>query len=421
MTRRRCVVVLDDDPTGTQSASNVTVLLTWDADIVEEALATADSVYLQTNSRALDERDAIGLVQAIRGVTAEVADRLDIDVRLVLRGDSTLRGHVVAETRAIAEVDAVHLFVPAFPAGGRITRNGVHHLRQDGRLVPVSQTEYAHDPVFGFSSSRLTAFIESYSGARALHVPLDEVRTGRLAGVLREAPAGCFVVPDAENDEDIGIIAEAVERVWDSRAVTVRTAAPLAAALAKVVSRQPLDAEVLSSARSVLVVCGSHTDGARAQVAALSTRLGPPTVVRTTAALRDPYAEGARAAAEELSLSRPGAARFVATERDRCDSHDGLQHGAAVMQALTVAARLLAAEAEVVVTKGGITSAEVVRQSLGARAALVCGQVRPGVSVWRVRTDAGQECDCVIVPGNMGDPEILVEAVDWVIGAVRET
>lgn len=416
MSRRRCVIVLDDDPTGTQAASDVTVLLAWDADILEGVLSGADSVYLQTNSRALDERDAIGLVRTIREVVAQVADRLDIDARLVLRGDSTLRGHVVAETRTVAEKGAVHLFVPAFPAGGRITRDGVHLLRQDGRLVPVSQTEYARDPVFGFSSSQLTAFIESNSGAHALHVPLEDVRTGRLVRVLQAAPAGCFVVPDAETDEDIGIIAEAVERVWESRAVTVRSAAPLAAALAKVLSSEPLDPEVLSSARTVLIVCGSHTDGARVQVTALSARLGPPTVVRTTAALSDPDAEGARAAGEELSRSRPGGARFVTTERDRLDSHDGLQHGAAVMRALTAATRLLAVDADVVVTKGGITSAEVVRQSLGARAALVRGQVSPGVSVWRVRTDSGRECDCVIVPGNMGEPGILVDAADWVIG-----
>ena len=37
----------------------------------------------------------------------------------MLRGDSTLRGHVFPETDAIGAERSVMLFVPAFPAGGR--------------------------------------------------------------------------------------------------------------------------------------------------------------------------------------------------------------------------------------------------------------------------------------------------------------
>ena len=46
-------VVLDDDPTGTQSASDVEVLLDWDIASIEVALRAGGSVYLQTNSRAV--------------------------------------------------------------------------------------------------------------------------------------------------------------------------------------------------------------------------------------------------------------------------------------------------------------------------------------------------------------------------------
>ncbi len=43
-------IVLDDDPTGTQSASGVMVLLECSADRIEEVLRDAESVYVQTNS-----------------------------------------------------------------------------------------------------------------------------------------------------------------------------------------------------------------------------------------------------------------------------------------------------------------------------------------------------------------------------------
>jgi len=119
-------IVLDDDPTGTQSATGVTVLLDFDAEILAEAFATADAVYLQTNSRALPEDEAVALARRIRQDALAASARLGVDVRFVLRGDSTLRGHVFAETEVFLDDAAVMLFVPAFPDGGRTTRDGVH-------------------------------------------------------------------------------------------------------------------------------------------------------------------------------------------------------------------------------------------------------------------------------------------------------
>src|SRR6476660_3676666 len=90
-------IVLDDDPTGTQSATGVTVLFGPDADLLALALRGADSVYVQTNSRALSEEDAVALVGKIKADGEAAAQRLGEEVRFVLRGDSTLRGHVFAE------------------------------------------------------------------------------------------------------------------------------------------------------------------------------------------------------------------------------------------------------------------------------------------------------------------------------------
>ena len=78
----------------------VTVLLECDADLLTEALTDADSVYVQTNSRALHEADAVALVMRIKAAGEEAARRLGSPVRFVLRGDSTLRGHVFAESEA---------------------------------------------------------------------------------------------------------------------------------------------------------------------------------------------------------------------------------------------------------------------------------------------------------------------------------
>jgi hypothetical protein len=104
----------------------------------------------------------------------------------------------------------------------------------------------------------------------------------------------------------------------------------------------------------------------------------------------------------------------VGPTRVRRAGHNTLAHGALVMKALVTAARLGAAAAHAVVTKGGITSAAVVGDALGARGALVVGQVAAGVSLWL--TDPGA-VPVVIVPGNVGGPDALIHAVEAVGGS----
>ncbi len=162
----RRVVVLDDDPTGTQAARDVTVLLQADEETLTDVLTLEHSVYVQTNSRALPETEAVAQVGRIRELLDLFSRERDIEVRIVLRGDSTLRGHVFAESRVLFGADSVMLFVPAFPEGGRLTRDGVHLLRRGDEEIPVGETEFARDPVFGFVTSDLRDFVQSERARR---------------------------------------------------------------------------------------------------------------------------------------------------------------------------------------------------------------------------------------------------------------
>lgn len=409
-------IVLDDDPTGTQSATGVRVLLESDAELLTEALDGADSVYVQTNSRALHEADAMTLVRRIRADGEEAARRLGQPVRFVLRGDSTLRGHVFAETAVFLEGKAVMVFVPAFPDGGRTTRGGVHFVRVRGEELPAGDTEYADDPVFGFSTGVLADYVAEKSGRAAVHVSLESVRSGGLAAALTGAAPGSVVLPDVVDGEDIRHIAAAIDAATAAGAdVVVRSAAPLAAELAGVTSAGLLTEPLVPTIVPTLLVCGSHTAGATAQLNGVIEDWGPPAVIGTDSALSHPEAAGAGTA--ELALaqldSRPLA--FVVTERDRSAEHGTLDHGERIMTALTTAVRAVLPRVSVVVAKGGITSAEVARTGIGATSALVLGQILPGVSVWRMRAHDGRDILYVVVPGNVGDPDTLTR----VLGALQ--
>ena len=62
----KTIIVLDDDPTGTQTCTEVTVLTSWDTKALTEELIIKPSIlFILSNSRSLTEPDAISLAQKI--------------------------------------------------------------------------------------------------------------------------------------------------------------------------------------------------------------------------------------------------------------------------------------------------------------------------------------------------------------------
>ena len=246
----------------------------------------------------------------------------------------------------------------------------------------------------------------------AVTVPLAAVRAGGVATAIASAPAGAVVLPDAETDAGIVRIADGIRIARRAgRAVVVRSAAPLAAALANVQSDGLLEVPLVPAPVPTLVACGSHAVGATAQLDRVEAAHGPAVVIPTDDAFADPVAAGrAAASAARERLAATGLA-VVTTERHRRADHNTLRHGELVMQALTTAVRELMPDVEAVVAKGGITSAELARTGVGASRALVRGQVLPGVSVWDLVSAEGEDRLYVVVPANVGGPDALVDVL----------
>jgi uncharacterized protein YgbK (DUF1537 family) len=404
--------VLDDDPTGTQSASGVDVLLSWDTAAIVAALRARPGVYLQTNSRAVAPAEAVALSVRTRSQLAAAAAQLGQPILPVLRGDSTLRGHVFAESDVFAGPTGSVLFVPAFPQGGRTTVDSVHRVVIDGVDTPVGETEFAQDPVFGYRSSNLLQYVRERGDRRGIAVPLAVLRsTGgeAVATALRTAGPGEFVLPDAVTDADIELIHAGLRSALTTRSdIVVRCGATLAAICAGCLSHAYLDRPLAAGRPGVLIVCGSHTSAATAQLEALTERLGrKPVEIATDAALADPAAAGRQAAALLEAELRDHGFATVSTERVRRAAHDSLDHGERVNRALMTAAGAVIGTVGTVVSKGGITSAEVARTALGATRARVRGQLAAGISVWDYATGTVQ----VVVPGNVGGRDTLVDVI----------
>lgn len=115
------VVVLDDDPTGTQTVHDVSVLTGWSVDVlVQELNNPSPAMFVLTNSRSMTTQQAQSVNREIATNLKEASSITGRNFVIISRSDSTLRGHFPAETDTLAEYlteqpDAV-LIIPAFMA-----------------------------------------------------------------------------------------------------------------------------------------------------------------------------------------------------------------------------------------------------------------------------------------------------------------
>ena len=94
----RKVVVLDDDPTGTQTVHDIPVLTEWPVPLLERELQNnLPAFYLLTNSRSLPLAEARALNAEIGRNLVQAARQTGRDFVVVSRSDSTLRGHFPGE------------------------------------------------------------------------------------------------------------------------------------------------------------------------------------------------------------------------------------------------------------------------------------------------------------------------------------
>jgi uncharacterized protein YgbK (DUF1537 family) len=220
------IIVIDDDPTGSQTVHSCPLLLRWDAATLAAGLRhPSPLLFLLANTRALAPEAAAERVRQICRALAAALPLAGIERWwLVSRGDSTLRGHFPLEVEVIAaELGpfAATLLIPAFFEGGRITVEGVHRLHGQ----PVHETAFARDSLFGYASSDLPVWVEEKSGGRiAAHqvqrltgVELDYAAADggqALAERLAALDGGPVVAVDGERPEQLAALAQVVRQAW---------------------------------------------------------------------------------------------------------------------------------------------------------------------------------------------------------------
>ncbi|MGJ5633494.1 four-carbon acid sugar kinase family protein [Nostoc sp. CALU 1950] len=430
MSNKPKIIVLDDDPTGSQTVHSCLLLMHWDVDTLRRGLQDDSPIFfVLTNTRSLTPESAAS-------VTKEVCQNLKIalnaegidDFLIVSRSDSTLRGHYPIETDAIAQelgpFDA-HFLVPAFFEGGRITRDSVHYLIIGGVTTPVHETEFARDSVFSYHHSYLPKYVEEKTQGRISaevveRFLLADIRAGSLERLLQLNGNQCAVV-DGETQADLNrFAADILAAASQGKRFLFRSAASILTALAAL-PPQPIAAEKMAQyvrqGKPGAVIVGSHVKKTTQQLEALLQVEGTVGIEVNVARLLNDDPNQSAALLTEIQEStraahNAGKTPVVYTSRQELSFKDvetRLEFGVKVSGLLMDIVRGLPSDIGFLISKGGITSNDVLSTGLALTSARLLGQILAGCSMVLTPSDHPQfpNLPVVLFPGNVGDADAL--------------
>ena len=429
------LIVVDDDPTGSQTVHSCLLLLSWHVEALVEGLQhPANTLFILANIRALPRQEADVRLRVICRNLRQALNRLNLkDWQLVSRGDSTLRGHFPLEAQVISQElgpFALWFLLPAFLPGGRTTVGGYHFLQ--GR--PVHRSSYARDSRFGYTTSSLAAWVEQKSGGRipqatvtGLHWRSDS-KPGPVSRRLASLPPGAVVTVDASEPEHLRRFGELMQqRRQEGHRDLCWGAASLMNALVDP-GPQTLTPGDLADLRRRdargpqpgLILVGSHQRGADRQLAKLLTAPSVKGLEIPLDRLRQgltpsltPSLTTVLAAALEHTLQQERRTVALYTsrgERLQGDEAGQLALATAVAQLQETLLAPLCPNLGYVISKGGTTSDTLLRRGLGLDRVVLRGQVMPGISLVQPPAPKGRAALPVIcVPGNMGTDETLLD------------
>ena len=305
------VLVLADDFTGANDAGVSLAETGMRAEVAfsDRYRGEAQALILNSDSRAQPAAEAARrITHLLQAILPRFQPRWTVK-----KIDSTLRGNLGAELEATMRALAcsVTVLAPAFPAAGRVTREGLCYVRG----LPVNETEFATDPKTPVGSADIAAVVAQQSELRCLRATVDTLATA----LAQTGDVPRVLIVDAEEDRQLDAIIAAVAAC--DRRVLLAGSAGLCDALARrlaAVPRGPL-----------LAIVGSMSEIAQQQVARLEAH---PRVVRVEIDVAMAFGGDADADARRIAAVLSENNHCVVTTRPDSEARKGIealcrQHG----------------------------------------------------------------------------------------------
>jgi uncharacterized protein YgbK (DUF1537 family) len=431
---QRKVVVLDDDPTGTQTIHSLAVLTEWTLDALKAELENdLLAFYILTNSRSCTLPVAQKINAQIGHNLTEAARQTGCQFVVVSRSDSTLRGHFPGEVVALADALAQSydgwIISPFFLEGGRYTINDIHYVDEGGVLVPAAQTEFARDHTFGYFASNLRYWVEEKTAGQidakdVASVSIEDLRRGgpeSVTSFLMTLSAGhaCVVNAAAYRDLEVFVLGLLAAEARGKKFL-FRTAASFVQVRAGL-SPRPLLTQtdlILKHTGGGLIVVGSYVPRTTEQVnSLLSVTDILHTKIRVETLLDDRRRDDEieRVAKKADRALKEGKDFLTFTSRQQATGKDAgtsLEIGQKVSEGLIAIVKRISVTPRYILAKGGITSSDIATQALNVKKAFVSGQILPGVPVWQLGDESRfPGLNYIIFPGNVGDTNAMIDVV----------
>lgn len=437
------IIVLDDDPTGIQTVHSVPIYTSWNLSVLKEIVKDKHKViYILTNSRALTSIKTQSLHKRLVKDLRQVAAEEGIKFLLISRSDSTLRGHYPLETSVIynelkkeGEIDG-EIIIPFFLEGGRFTFSDIHYIKERDILVPVGQTEFARDAVFGYKASNLKEWIEEktegqFSVNQVTSIPLKMLRQQDIKGILDillEIKNFNKIIINAVDYTDLKIFLVALSKsINRGKKFLFRTAASFVQVIGGINPKPLLRKKTLypkgKPSTPGLIFIGSYVQKTTQQMKKLAELSNLKWVewdvgqVRTQKTLS---AEIDRVKFEVKKGFNLGKDVCVYTSREyykkdfqNKNSDKYLIFSSRISEGLTKVIKDLTIKPSFLVAKGGITSSDIGVKGLNVKRAMAMGQIQPGIPVWKLGSESRfPGLPYIIFPGNVGKDDTLKRVIE---------
>lgn len=427
------VVILDDDPTGTQTVKNIPILTNWDYENLEKEVMNTNfnAFYILTNTRAMSEEEAALINYEIGINLKEIQEKNNIDLEVISRGDSTLRGHFPMELRVLEQSMKINydawIIAPYFEEGKRYTKDDIHYVKENDKLIPVGITQFAKDHTFGFTSSNLKEWVEEKNSGtvkkeNVKSISLDDIRIGKEKVVkekLSSLKNGDICIVNAMCMEDMNIFnIGLLQAEKEGKKFLFRTAASfiksrLAIKNDKLLNKYDLN---LNENKGGVIVAGSYVNKTTSQINHLLKNTSINKIEIDIDKILDPDKEKEyiKEIVEELENNIENKKdTIIYTTRKLITGSNGKESlgiGNKISNGLVKIIKSLKTTPKYIVAKGGITSSDIATKAIKIEKAIVEGQILDGVPVWKaIKSNKFDEIKYIVFPGNVGEDKSLTD------------
>jgi len=434
-------VVIDDDPTGSQTVQDCLLLLKWDCSTLVKGFESKSNLFfILANTRSLSENDAQLTIEEICNNLKTVINSkaYEEEIIFISRGDSTLRGHNFLEPSALnsclGPFDAT-FHIPAFIEGKRFTINGTHFVDK----TPISQTIFAKDKIFGYETSNVKnlLFQQSKSQINFEDIQnllfsdiemLNDEENNIVFKTLKNLKNNQHVIVDVANYSQIKKFSLVIQKLIKNKKFLFRTAASFISSISdkKSVSQSEIffsNLRISNKEKSLLpglIIVGSYVELSTIQLNNLLEISNCKPVELDVFEFFSITSSNNNQSQRNLLKNKllkeirysfeKGKTPVLFTSRKFMflDSSELLNFYNLLACFIAELVADLKYEIGYLISKGGITTNLILSNGLNADYVYLEGQILTGISVVTYNLKNGEKLPIVTHPGNIGSKDSLV-------------